>query len=179
MQINKNSAKPLFPFTFSRKWCIIIKLQMATIIYGGIAQLARVLGSYPIGRWFKSYCRYQVRALSQDCDNAFWPVGQEVKTSPFHGGIMGSIPVRVTIQQSHRWLRIAVCGFSLFSKMPSAPCQPLIIKNSHLDCVLLFAQPQGVSSLQLFFYSHRQTRRFFFRLVIDFFNFCGAWLRYA
>ena len=53
--------------------------------YGGIAQLARVLGSYPIGRWFKSYCRYQI-----------WPVGQEVKTSPFHGGIMGSIPVRVT-----------------------------------------------------------------------------------
>lgn len=47
--------------------------------------MARVLGSYPIGRWFKSYCRYQI-----------WPVGQEVKTPPFHGGIMGSIPVRVT-----------------------------------------------------------------------------------
>ena len=73
------------------------------IKYGGIAQLARVLGSYPIGRWFESYCRYQI-----------WPVGQEVKTSPFHGGIMGSIPVRVTIQQSHRWLKIAVCGFSIF-----------------------------------------------------------------
>ena len=28
-------------------------------IYGGIAQLARVLGSYPIGRWFESDCRYQ------------------------------------------------------------------------------------------------------------------------
>ena len=25
----------------------------------------------------------------------FWPVGQAVKTSPFHGGITGSIPVRV------------------------------------------------------------------------------------
>ena len=52
---------------------------------GGIAQLARVLGSYPIGRWFESCCRYHS-----------WPVGQEVKTPPFHGGIMGSIPVRVT-----------------------------------------------------------------------------------
>ena len=52
---------------------------------GGIAQLARVLGSYPIGRWFESCCRYHP-----------WPVGQEVKTPPFHGGIMGSIPVRVT-----------------------------------------------------------------------------------
>ena len=28
-------------------------------IYGGIAQLARVLGSYPIGRRFESHCRYQ------------------------------------------------------------------------------------------------------------------------
>ena len=29
-------------------------------IYGGIAQLARVLGSYPIGRRFESHCRYQI-----------------------------------------------------------------------------------------------------------------------
>ena len=29
-------------------------------IYGGIAQLARVLGSYPIGRRFESHCRYQL-----------------------------------------------------------------------------------------------------------------------
>ena len=56
------------------------------ITFGGIAQMARALGSYPGCRWFKSDCRYH-----------FWPVGQEVKTSPFHGGIMGSIPVRVTI----------------------------------------------------------------------------------
>ena len=48
--------------------------------------MARALGSYPGCRWFKSDCRYHPR-----------PVGQEVKTSPFHGGIMGSIPVRVTI----------------------------------------------------------------------------------
>ncbi len=27
-------------------------------IFGGIAQLARVLGSYPIGRRFESHCRY-------------------------------------------------------------------------------------------------------------------------
>ena len=29
-----------------------------------------------------------------------WPVGQAVKTPPFHGGNMGSIPVRVTRNQS-------------------------------------------------------------------------------
>ena len=27
-------------------------------VLGGIAQLARVLGSYPIGHWFESSCRY-------------------------------------------------------------------------------------------------------------------------
>ena len=59
--------------------------------YGGIAQLARALGSYPGCRWFESDCRYHI-----------WPVGQAVKTSPFHGGIMGSIPVRVTTPRSSR-----------------------------------------------------------------------------
>ena len=29
--------------------------------YGGIAQLARAIGSYPIGRGFKSNFRYQAR----------------------------------------------------------------------------------------------------------------------
>ena len=53
---------------------------------GGIAQLARAFGSYPKCRWFKSDYRYHLR-----------PVGQAVKTPPFHGGNMGSIPVRVTI----------------------------------------------------------------------------------
>ena len=57
----------------------------AVEIDGGIAQLARALGSYPGGRRFKSTCRYHQ-----------WRVGQVVKTPPFHGGIMGSNPVRVT-----------------------------------------------------------------------------------
>ena len=43
-------------------------------------------GSYPAGRWFESDRRYQKRLL-----------GQAVKTSPFHGGNTGSIPVGVTI----------------------------------------------------------------------------------
>ena len=56
---------------------------------GGIAQLARAFGSYPTGRWFKSDFRYHI-----------WPVGQAVKTRPFHGCNMGSIPVRVTKKRS-------------------------------------------------------------------------------
>ena len=57
---------------------------------GGIAQLARAIGSYPIGRGFKSNFRYHNR-----------PVGQAVKTRPFHGCNMGSIPVRVTKTKKH------------------------------------------------------------------------------
>ena len=51
-------------------------------------------GSYPAGRWFESDRRYHL----QQRGNAFYirPVGQAVKTPPFHGGNMGSIPVRVT-----------------------------------------------------------------------------------
>ena len=56
--------------------------------HGGIAQLARAIGSYPIGRGFKSNFRYQR------------PVGQEVKTPPFHGSNGGSIPPRVTKEKS-------------------------------------------------------------------------------
>ena len=80
---------------------------------GGIAQLARVLGSYPIGRWFESCCRYH-----------FWPVGQEVKTPPFHGGIMGSIPVRVIFCESCRY--ILSVGFFLFKVLTIKTCYDII-----------------------------------------------------
>ena len=53
---------------------------------GGLAQLARAPGSYPVGRRFKSHSRY----------HKLWSHGQEVKTSPFHGGNSGSIPLGTT-----------------------------------------------------------------------------------
>ena len=37
---------------------------------GGIAQLARALGSYPGGRWFKSCCRYPSARWSRGQDTA-------------------------------------------------------------------------------------------------------------
>ena len=39
-----------------------------------------------------------------------------------------SIPVRVTIAQSHRWLKIAVCGFLLFTKIAFVHCLSIIFK---------------------------------------------------
>ena len=67
---------------------------------GGIAQLARAIGSYPIGRGFKSNFRYHAwQSLCQRnavCRDLFRPVGQEAKTPPFHGGNGSSILPRVT-----------------------------------------------------------------------------------
>ena len=55
-------------------------------------------GSYPAGRWFESDRRYHLKTgeSSSQKINLIRPLGQAVKTSPFHGGNMGSIPVGVT-----------------------------------------------------------------------------------
>ena len=82
--------------------------------YGGIAQLARALGSYPGCHRFKSSCRYH---NCGDIILRMWPVGQEVKTTPFHGVIMGSIPVRVTISLARKQRRYVVCEFSFCMKI--------------------------------------------------------------
>ena len=72
-----------------------IRIIFAFWLYGGIAQLARALGSYPSGRGFKSNCRYQFKTERNNAP-AIWPVGQAVKTPPFHGGNRSSILLRVT-----------------------------------------------------------------------------------
>ena len=98
-----------------------------TTINGGIAQLARVLGSYPIGRWFKSYCRYHFKR----------PVGQAVKTSPFHGGIMGSIPVRVTKPYARKQCKYVVSEFFFYAE--NRVC-PLLVRYCDFaaDILVLF-----------------------------------------
>lgn len=63
---------------------------------GGIAQLARVLGSYPIGRWFEPNCRYHIAAGSFKGVGVCGPMVKRPKTSPFHGGNSGSNPDGVT-----------------------------------------------------------------------------------
>ncbi len=55
--------------------------------------MARATGSYPVGHGFKSNFRYQSSAF---CVEPLRPVGQAVKTPPFHGGNTSSILVRVT-----------------------------------------------------------------------------------
>ena len=88
-------------------------------VHGGIAQLARAFGSYPKCPRFESRCRYQnIGAASISTAPFIWPVGQVVKTPPFHGGNMGSSPVRVT-----RTNQSAFGGLICFISSPRNPKQ--------------------------------------------------------
>ena len=64
-------------------------------VNGAVAQLARAFGSYPKCHRFESSQRYH-GAQRKLRPASLGPVGQVVKTPPFHGGNMGSSPVRVT-----------------------------------------------------------------------------------
>ena len=61
--------------------------------HGGVTQLVE----YPVHTRLVT-CSSQVAATR--------PVGQAVKTPPFHGGNMGSIPVRVTMRKNGRPLDV-------------------------------------------------------------------------
>ena len=75
------------------QFCIIITKLRFGAKFGGVAQLARAFGSYPNGHWFKSSRRYHGRVRTLPTKR---PVGQAVKTPPFHGGNRSSILLRVT-----------------------------------------------------------------------------------
>ena len=81
--------------------------------------MARALGSYPGCRWFESDCRYHI-----------WPVGQAVKTSPFHGGIMGSIPVRVTTTKAQKQRKYVVSEFFFYRENPLCSLSVLYLENA-------------------------------------------------
>ena len=86
MQKNKNILKIDHKFVaYFFLICYYYIRLSDTKFCGCIAQLARAFGSYPTGQWFKSVCSHQT-----------WPHGLKVRTSPFHGGNMGSNPVGVT-----------------------------------------------------------------------------------
>ena len=87
---------------------------------------ARASGSYPAGHRFKSHFRHHIR-----------PVGQAVKTRPFHGCNMGSIPVRVTNTNKNRTL---------------SGVRFLFVNEAHLRCIktlllMKSASPNEVASL--------------------------------
>ena len=89
--------------------------------------MARALGSYPGCHRFKSSYRHHFLSPV-----ILWPVGQEVKTTPFHGVIMGSIPVRVTIQRSRKQRKIAVSEFFFYGENPLCSLSVLYFENAEL-----------------------------------------------
>ncbi len=91
------------------------------------SSVGRVSGSYPACHWFESSCRYQLdESCKAPCRRAaaggpggfpvskasrvLRPVGQVVKTPPFHGGNMGSSPVRVTSSEIPLTAPFPPCG---------------------------------------------------------------------
>ena len=94
--------------------------------YGGIAQLARALGSYPKGRGFKSNFRYHGNYVAMP-----WPGGQAAKTPPFHGGNTGSIPVRVTKKKSRCE---SICFFFLYRHTQSRGSKKAVVNDSLNGC---------------------------------------------
>ena len=82
-------------------------------LYGGVTQLVE----YPVHTRSVT-CSSQVAATR--------PVGQAVKTPPFHGGNMGSIPVRVTKKKTHTYR--CVSFFIALRESNPSKC------NSPVDC---------------------------------------------
>ena len=102
--------------------------------------MARACGSYPQCPRFESRCRYQIKA-QQSCAFLIRPVGQAVKTPPFHGGNMGSIPVRVTKKQStfvgcFFTYRCANRGEIVCFKVKTAAAN-VNVYTTKLDCLVL------------------------------------------
>ena len=102
--LQKNFQKPL---TEAAQYDIIAKrCQDSGKSHGGVAQLARATGSYPVGHRFKSGLRYHIgqgSAVPYPSGTALvrgfppGPLVKRPKTPPFHGGYPGSNPGGVTI----------------------------------------------------------------------------------
>ena len=58
------------------------------------------------------------------------PVGQAVKTPPFHGGNMGSIPVRVTRKKDFTKVKSFFNDVCLRQMMLAVPMMPLALMMS-------------------------------------------------
>ena len=136
----EKTFKNLLTFVFCCDIILKRDFEFARKIDGGLAQLARASGSYPAGRWFKSDIRYHPR-----------PVGQAVKTRPFHGCNMGSIPVRVTKPEKSTLTRV------LFFILSGLATRTLIESSAHtnqrcphqLSSHLITSAPRTTASARL------------------------------
>ena len=83
---------------------------------------------------------YPVHTRSVTCSSqvaATRPVGQAVKTPPFHGGNMGSIPVRVTKRKPPKNVGSWVVFLGFWHTFSANPNCFGLEKFCFLDCVYL------------------------------------------
>ena len=86
--------------------------------------MVRAIGSYPIGHKFESHRRYHANKNDFVFNINIRPVGQAVKTPPFHGGNMGSSPVRVTSKKAQEM----PCAFLLYGDIVRIDLNPSVRK---------------------------------------------------
>ena len=82
--------------------------------------------------------------LAKSC--VLWPVGQAVKTRPFHGCNMGSIPVRVTKSTCFLVRQVLFLLFRLFVRLCTGieqPVRPRRSRRSRPGGTVLRTVPQG------------------------------------
>ena len=122
--------------------------------------MVRASGSYPEGHKFESHRRYQtihdLFVLYSAETRGKWPVGQAVKTPPFHGGNMGSSPVRVTSKKHRNYPVLFCCMFPVrwafepigFGKMRASIRETFFFERSESPRTGHHQQPKSNPSIR-------------------------------
>ena len=80
--------------------------------------MARVLGSYPIGRWFESYCRYH-----------YGPLVKRLRHRPFTAESWVQFPYGSPFNSLGNSVISPFPSFAFYAKMPFVLCLFFISKN--------------------------------------------------
>ena len=156
--------------------------------------MARACGSYPQCHRFKSSRRYHTGEMRQhlsgnSLERGIRPVGQVVKTRPFHGCNMGSSPVRVTTSAARQGCR-QYGGLAQLVRAPASHAGGHWFESSslHHENTLIFnksgcfynflrvfkvGEKSCTTKIRQFFEKHRKKQRKGEPLRLSPFCFCG------
>ena len=127
--------------------------------------MARACGSYPQCHRFKSSRRYHTGEMRQHLSGIPLerrPVGQEVKTRPFHGCNMGSSPVRVTTSAIRKGCR-SYGGLAQLVRAPASHAGGHWFESSSLHQKV----PDFVRNQELFLFMPSNSDAAFWRFSHD------------
>ena len=143
------------PLTKLNIYDIIMKsLRVSTFQYGGIAQLARALGSYPGCHWFESDYRYHLSCNTFiSLQLIYGPLVKRLRHRPFTAESWVQFPYGSPHTFAHEWLNRAVCELLFFArKPPLGLIWVLFLSSSSFSKVESFCN--GIASLDLVFSEH-------------------------